>query len=183
MSGTPDMNPEEWERVLVDRLSGAVPVARRFWEEVSRLDVNRTGVFPIPYAGETGMMMRITRAASMSPIKGIQAFPFMPADELRLSGVPGGYKRMIKKVCGEEMEIDGMKVIEVENCRNTYVRGTVLACIPPDRLNLRWERLMYLTRDDAWALARGEVPKGVRLKANKWVKDMLKEKKKWEGNR
>ena len=147
------------------------------------MDMNRTGSFPLPYADGTGMMVRMTRTADKSPIKGIQAFPFMPADELRISAVPGGYKRMVKKVCGEEMEIDGMKIIEIENCRNTYTRGTVLAFIPPERLALRWERWMYIARDDAWALSRGVVPKAIQTKANKWVKGFLKEKKKWEGSR
>lgn len=180
---TPDLNRDAWERVLVDRLQHLVPVAERFWANVANIDVNRTGSFPLPGEEDSKMMVRITRAASKSPIKGIQAFPFLPADELRVSLVPGGYKRMIKKVLGEEMELDGMKILEVENCRNTYTRGTVIAFIPPERLETRWERWMYLTRDDAWALARGAVPKGIQIKANKWVKDYIREKKKWAESR
>lgn len=179
--GTPELNLDAWERVLVDRLQDAIPIAKRFWAEVKNLDVTRTGVFPLSYAGETGVMVRITRAASKSPIRGIQAFPFLPADELKIATVPGGYKRMVKKVCKDSMELDGIKIIEIENCRNTYTRGTVLALIPPERLNDRWERWMYITRDDAWALSRGEVPADIKKKSKKWIKEMLEERDKWAG--
>ena len=179
---TPDLDTDAWERVLVDRLKHLVPVAERFWANVSSLEVNRTGSFPLQGEESSKMMVRITRAASKSPIKGIQAFPFLPADELRISLVPGGYKRMIKKVLGEEMELDGMKILEIENCRNTYTRGTVIAFIPPERLKARWERWMYVSLDDAWALSRGEVPDAIQHKAEKWVKEIVMEKKKWAGS-
>ena len=40
---------------------------------------------------------------------------------------------------------------------------------------------MYITRDDAWALSRGEVPDDIKKKSKKWIKEMLEERDKWAG--
>lgn len=179
---TPILDKDAWERVMVDRFSDALPVAKKFWSEVEKYNIYKTGTFPLPYANGTGMMVRITRVSNLSPIQGIQAFPFLPADELRISDVPGGYKKMVKKVCGNNMELDGMRIVVLDNQTNAYTMGTMIAFVPPERLKVRWERWMYISMDECWALARGEVPKAVRIRAKKMVNEVYKENKRWREN-
>ena len=90
-----------WEYVLMQRLSPYIPYARRWWCEVETLAPFDTGIYAIEYYNEQlpGMYYRFTRTAVRSPIRGIQAFPFVVAAYLQLTGIKGGSTKFIQTVC------------------------------------------------------------------------------------
>lgn len=167
---------EQWERVLYDRIINLIPIAKEFWDNINDLDFYRTGSYPIPGYEKESMMYRITRTADRSPIKGIQAFPFVPSANLMISDK--GLKQMIKRVCGSDMVVEGMKLVEIDKCHFTYARKQVIAFIPVERLNKRWERWMYVSMYDAYKLSVGIVTDEIQKKAKRMLANHFRDDEK-----
>ena len=71
-----------WEYVVATKLQPYLPAVRRWWEGYETMKVMSTGVFPIEYEDiecPPGLSMRMTSTAVRSPIKHVQAFPFVPS--------------------------------------------------------------------------------------------------------
>ena len=94
-----------WEFILRERLARYIPVVREWWSKVSDLEVDGTGIYPIT-DDPPGLMYRMTKSTSKSPIKNVQVFPFVPSAYLQIKGVAGGSTKMCERVCAKGLIMD-----------------------------------------------------------------------------
>lgn len=163
-----------WEYTLASKLMPYLPAIRRWWSEYDQLKIMGTGVFPIQYDDvecPSGLNMRVTSTPVRSPIKNVQAFPFVPSALLQITGVPGGVNRMIERVCEQGFELEEFIVIEKHNLPSTYHSGQFLAIIPKDVYNGSKElgKYVYLTVQELAALANGECKTSVKWKCLRYL--------------
>jgi hypothetical protein len=154
-----------WENVLQIRLTPYIEPAREWWKKLPDMVFDTTGTYELN--GPPGFMMRFTRTAVRSPIKGIQAFPFVPTAFLQLSGVQGGVVKMIERVCMRGVKIEEFTIVEKNNLPSTYNSGQIVAFIPSElledsKLIGQW---IYFTHYELEALVHGEIPNTVTQKA------------------
>lgn len=160
----PGVDDPIWDYVLEQRLRPYIPIAREWWDNVDTYEVINTGVTEL----KNGLYIRVTRAAARSPIKGIQAFPFIPTARLQIIGVQGGSSKMVERVCMDgKLKIEEFTIVCKSNLPSTFNSGQFVAFIPTavyDNVNLlgRW---IYITHDEAIQLASGFTPKTVIHKA------------------
>lgn len=169
-----EINDDEWEEVIIGRLMPYLPSIRRFWEGYGETRFVETGMFPLSYgdlATPAGLMVRTTATPARSPVKGVQAFPFVPARYLRLVSVPGGAAKMLQRVCANGIEHEELVIIERHNMAGTYQRGEIVCAIPKDVMSgaRSLGRFVYLTRAEAASLRRGVVEDTLRAKSSRWV--------------
>ena len=154
-----------WDYVLQTRLMPYIPFAREWWSKVEDLVVHNTGIYDL--TGPPGFRYRFTRVAARSPIKGIQAFPFVPTAYLQISGVQGGSTKMVDRVClDNKFTIDEFTIVCKSNLPSTVQQGQFIAFIPT-RLISKIENLglwLYLKREELEALGRGIILESVKLK-------------------
>jgi hypothetical protein len=145
----PGLDDPIWPYLIQTRLEPYIEPARAWWDHVADLAVADTGVYALE--GPPGFMMRFTRTAIRSPIRGIQAFPFVLAGFLQLSGIQGGSTKMLTRMCASyKLKIEEFTIIEKHNLPSTYNSGQFLAFIPTD-LILGLKELgtwIYFTRDE-----------------------------------
>lgn len=156
-----------WEYTLVSRLTPYIEAVRDWWSEYDKLDLRSTCVYPIE--GEDvppGLMARLTNTPARSPVKGVQAFPFVPTSYLNLTGIAGGYMKMIERVCAKGLTLEEFKVIEKHNLPSTYHRGQILIFVPvrvlEDTESLG--RFVHVTKSEALMMLHGEVPPSMTYK-------------------
>lgn len=162
-----------WEFTLNSKLAPYIPAAREFWNNIESVEVNCTGVFPI--TGESippGLMYRVTNTPVRSPIKHIQAFPFVPTAYLNIVGIPGGYNKMIQRVCYDrQFKIDEFTIIEKSNLPSTYHSGPFVAFVPTAMLDNvqvmgKW---VYMTLPEMMAIMEGVIPSSIKYKLGKYI--------------
>lgn len=167
-----------WEYVLATKIQPYIPAAKKWWDKYDKLEIKGTGVFDYEYDVvedknvPPGLMIRVTSTPVRSPIKNVQAFPFVPAAYLQISGVPGGVNRMIERVCKDGLEIDGVTIVEKHNLPSTYHKGQILAFIPTDVLagSYKLGKYMYLTLVELVQMSRGNLPQSVITKCYQYAK-------------
>lgn len=164
-----------WEYVLVAKLKPYIPAVRKWWEEYEKMQISSTGVFPIDYADvETppGLFMRMTSTAVRSPIKHVQAFPFVPSSYLQITGVPGGVNRMIERVCHNNLTLEEFTIIEKHNLPSTYQKGQLLCFVPTATLNNTADmgKYVYMTVLELCSMAKGVLPQSVQAKCYQYIK-------------
>jgi hypothetical protein len=159
-----------WPFILKQRLEPYLVYIRKWWASVEELTPFDTGVFPIEYSVDqpAGLFYRFTRASVRSPVRGIQAFPFVIAASLQISGVRGGSTKLVQWLLGnDDFTMDEFMLIELHNLPSIFNQSQAIAFIPIDmyietRLLGKW---IYLTMDEISSLIRGEVTASVRQKA------------------
>jgi hypothetical protein len=131
----PGLDDPVWEYLLRTRLEPYIEPARKWWTEVDMLEPADTGVYPIK-DGPPGFMLRFTRTAIRSPIRGIQAFPFVPSAYLQLTGIQGGSVKMVERLCQDNTFImDEFTIVVKTNLPSTYNQGQILCFIPTELLH------------------------------------------------
>lgn len=164
-----------WEYMLATKLMPYLPAVRKWWEDYDKMQVSSTGVFPISYEDievPPGLYMRMTSTAVRSPIKHVQAFPFVPSAYLQIAGVPGGVNRMIERVCKEDWKLEEFTIIEKHNLPSTYHKGQIL-CFVPTKILTNVDQLgkyMYMTVVELCAMAQGKLPQSVQAKCYQYIK-------------
>ena len=163
-----------WEYVLVSKIQPYIPAVKHWWDNYENMKIMSTGVYPIEYDDiETppGLFFRMTNTPVRSPIKNVQAFPFIAASYLQIMGVPGGVTRMIERVCQKGLEIEGFKIVEKHNLPSSYQRGQLICIVPVDIYNNAKElgKYVYLTVQEMSALAQGKVLTSVTYKCNRYL--------------
>jgi hypothetical protein len=151
----PGYDDPVWDYFLRSRLQMYIEPARKWWAAITELEPKTTGVYSIK-DGPPGFAYRFTRIAARSPIKGIQAFPFVPASYLYLTGVQGGAIRMVERLCRDNTFIvDEFTVVYKGNLPSTYNRGQFLAFIPTALLETTEDLgiWLYLTHKEIRDLA------------------------------
>lgn len=163
-----------WEYVLVRTLKPYIPAVQRWWKEYKYMKIKGTGVQPIQYDTvecPNGLSMRMTSTPVRSPIKGVQAFPFVPTAYLNITGVPGGVIKMVERVCQKGLEIDGFVVLEKHNLPSTYNKGQFVAFVPRDVLDSTEDlgKYVYLTTAELIQLAQGICPRSIVGKCSQYL--------------
>lgn len=162
-----------WEYVLNSKLAQYMPAVRKFWENVTEIEISGTGVYPV--TGDDvppGLMYRVTNTPVRSPIKHIQVFPFVPVVYLQITNVAGGANRMVSRVCADNrFTIDEFTIIEKSNLPSTYHQGQFVAFVPTDVLNGvkglgKW---VYLTAPEMLALMQDKVTRSIKQKLIKYI--------------
>lgn len=164
-----------WEYVVATKLQPYLPAVRRWWKGYETMKVMSTGVFPIEYEDiecPPGLSMRMTSTAVRSPIKHVQAFPFVPSAFLQISGVPGGVNRMIEHVCQNGLVLEEFTIIEKHNLPSTYHKGQLLCFVPTKLLEGQKEmgKYVYLTVLELCQMAKGKLPQSVQAKCYQYIK-------------
>jgi hypothetical protein len=159
-----------WIVVINDRLAPYIPYARRWWSEIAELAPTDTGIYAIDYdeAQPPGMMYRFTRTAIRSPIRGVQAFPFIRAGSLQITGVKGGSTKLIQSICLDgKFKIDEFTIVEIHNLPSTFNQGQLLAFVPTEILEGTKElgRWLYFTQDEISLLMQGNTCNAIIRKA------------------
>ena len=162
-----DYDDPIWEYTLASRLSPYLEAVRDWWDKYDKLDLSTTCVRPIE--GDDvppGLMERMTNTPARSPVKGVQAFPFVPTAYLNVSGVSGGYIKMIERVCDKGFKLEEFTIIEKHNLPSTYHRGQIVIFVPTKVLDdtSKLGRFVHITKTEANLLLMGEVPPSVRYK-------------------
>lgn len=162
----PGLDDPIWPYILTQRLSPYIPKVREWWTNVESYAVNDTGIYELYDENAPGLMIRFTRTAKRSPVKGIQAFPFVCTGYLQLSGVQGGANKMIERVCMKGLTIDEFTIVEKHNLPSTFQQGQFVAFIPTDLLKdtTKLGIWLYLTPSEMKALASDAVVDTVKQK-------------------
>lgn len=167
------INDPIWEYTLNAKLSVYLPFVRKFWENISDIEITGTGVYPITYDGvPNGLYYRVTNTPVRSPIKNVQVFPFVPTSYLNLTNVAGGAVRMVSRVCeNNKFIMDEFTIIEKSNLPSTYHQGQFVAFVPTAYLNSakslgKW---VYLTVNEMSLICQGAVPHSVKCKLIKYI--------------
>lgn len=162
----PGLDDPIWPYILTQRLSPYIPKVREWWTNVESYTVNDTGIYELYDENAPGLMVRFTRTAKRSPVKGIQAFPFVCTGYLQLSGVQGGANKMIERVCMKGLTIDEFTIVEKHNLPSTFQQGQFVAFIPTDLLKdtTKLGIWLYLTPSEMKALASNVVVDTVKQK-------------------
>jgi hypothetical protein len=164
-----------WEYVVATKLQPYLPAVRRWWENYDKMQITSTGVFPIDYDDiecPPGLMMRMTSTAVRSPIKHVQAFPFVPSSFLQIAGVVGGVNRMIERVCHKGLTIEEFTIIEKHNLPSSYQRGQLLCFVPSKVLEgtVDLGKYVYMTVLELCSMAKGKLPQSVQAKCYQYIK-------------
>jgi hypothetical protein len=125
----PGVTDPIWEYLLQSRLAPYIPYVREWWANLDSINVTDTGISELE--GPPGFMMRFTRTPIRSPIKGIQAFPFVLTGYLQITGIQGGVVKMIERVCMDrKCQIDEFTIVEKHNLPSLFSNGQFVAFIP-----------------------------------------------------
>ena len=169
------LNDPYWEYVLVTRLMPYIPAIRRWWSEYSEHEYTGTGIEPIVYDDiecPPGLSVRFTYTGARSPIKNIQAFPFVPTSLLQITGIAGGTSKMVERLCSKrDFKIEEFVLIEKHNLPSTFQQGQFVAFVPEDVLEGLKEcgKFVYLTRLEICKLMSLDLPDSVKLKLQKYI--------------
>ena len=163
-----------WEYVLASKLSPYLEAVRKFWDNITDIEIKGTGVHDVSaeYNPPAGLMYRVTNTPVRSPIKGIQVFPFVPTSFLQISGIPGGVCKMIQRVCADnKFTMEEFTLIEKSNLPSTYHQGQFIAFIPTAILeeNAFSGKWVYMTKDEMVSVMQGLVPLSVQNKIIKYL--------------
>lgn len=162
----PGIDDPVWTYLLKTRLDPYIPHVRQWWQNVENFTVHDTGIINIPNS-PPGLQVRFTRTAVRSPIKGVQAFPFVPAAYLQITGVQGGSTKMIARVCdNNQFTIDEFTIICKSHLPSTFQQGQFLAFVPTEILEdtTLLGQWFYLNAKELADMVRGTVPESVRQK-------------------
>ena len=166
-----------WEYCVATKVQPYITAVKKWWEQYEKMDVRGTGVFEfecedVDLNAVPGLMVRITSTAVRSPIKNIQAFPFVPTSYLQIAGVPGGVNRMIERVCKKGLSIDGIKLVEKHNLPSTYQKGQFIAFVPESVYegSQKMGKYVYMTLQELCAMAKGTLPQSVICKCYQYIK-------------
>lgn len=163
-----------WEYVLATKLQPYLPAVKKFWEDYDKIDIKSTGVYPINYEGiETppGLFFRMTNTPVRSPIKHVQAFPYVQAAFLQITGVVGGVNKMIERVCYDNrFVLEDFVIIEKHNLPSTYQNGQLLAFVPKKVLEgaEALGKFVYLTLPELCSIAQSKLPASVIQKCARY---------------
>lgn len=149
------MTEKDWtelERVFYVRLNEVLPDAKAFWNTEQGLDVSEPGVHK--FRGK--VMYIIYPKVKKSPIKYVQAFPFVPLKDLGIFGNARNIAPMCSAIVGGGLEVDGMEVRLLKDGSNNY-RMSSLAFIPKDVMDRQLSRWLHLREEDVRQLSRGFV--------------------------
>lgn len=163
-----------WEYVLVSKIQPYLESIRRWWADYDKMQITSTGVLPISYDDlETppGLFMRMTNTPVRSPIKGVQAFPFIVSAYLQITGVQGGTVKMIERLCYEGLQLEEFTLIEKHNLPSTYQKGQLICVVPTQVLENTRElgKYVYLTAPELCALAQGHVLSSILGKCKQYL--------------
>ena len=162
----PGVTDPIWDALLESRLRPYVPAVRRWWETCDEFTPLDTGSYAVNDA-PPGLFARFTRTPVRSPIKGVQAFPYVPTGFLQISGVQGGAIKMIDRLCMDgAFKLDEFTIVVKGNLPATYTQGQILAFIPTlvyeDRTAIgKW---VYLTNNEMLEMIVGTIPLSVGAK-------------------
>ncbi|MBP5594547.1 MAG: hypothetical protein J6Y02_04130 [Pseudobutyrivibrio sp.] len=172
-----DSNQDDpiWEYVVVTKLQPYIAAVRHWWELYDKMQIVSTGVFPVEYDDiecPPGLMMRMTNTAVRSPIKHVQAFPFVPSSYLQIAGVSGGVNRMIERVCQKGLTIEEFTIVEKHNLPSSYQKGQILCFVPTDILAGTKDlgKYVYMTVLELCSMAKGKLPQSVQAKCYQYIK-------------
>lgn len=163
VKGRPGLDDPIWGYLLETRLLPYLPYVREWWANIENFTVEGTGTMLVPDA-PPGLSIRFTRTAVRSPIKGVQAFPFVPAAYLQITGVQGGSTKMIARVCADNLfKMEEFTIVCKSHLPSTYQQGQFLAFIPTEILEDtsllgQW---FYLNHAELAEMVRGKVPESV----------------------
>jgi hypothetical protein len=150
----PGLDDPIWEYVLLDSLKKYIPKVREWWNDYETMDIQETGVVELD-SSLPGLMARFTRAASRSPVKGIQAFPFIPTAFLQLRNIQGGANKMVERIASRGLSIDEFLIVCKSNCPSTYYGGQIICFIPKRIFEEReFGKWIYFTRSQLQEIAR-----------------------------
>lgn len=152
-----EKNWTEIERVFYARVCDVMSDAKAFWEIEHGLDVSEPGVHR--FRGK--VMYIIYPKVKKSPIKYVQAFPFVPLKDLGLSIKANKTASVCSAIVGGGLEIDGMEVRLLKDGANNYRLG-FLAFIPKDIMDRQLSRWLHLREEDVRQLSRGFVSYYIR---------------------
>ena len=163
-----------WEYVLATKLKPYLEAVKYWWDHYENVHVTGTGVFPLECGDievPPGLMIRVTSTAVRSPIKHVQAFPFVPTSYLQIAGVSGGVNKMVERVCQAGFELEGLSIIEKHNLPSTYHKGQIICFVPKDVLEgtKKLGKFVYMTLVELQAIAKGNLPESVVAKCYQYV--------------
>jgi hypothetical protein len=162
----PGLDDPIWEHVLKQRLLPYLDTVREWWKGVEDFSMIDTGMMELE-CETPGLYVRFTRTAIRSPIRGIQAFPFVPTARLQISGIQGGSTKMIDRVClNNKMKIDEFTIICKSNLPSTFNASQFVAFIPTELLESKMLGIwLYFTQEELSLLAQGKTNEAIRHKA------------------
>ena len=163
-----------WEYVLVSKVQPYIESIRRWWTDYDKMQVTSTGVLPINYddlGTPPGLFMRMTNTPVRSPIKGVQAFPFIASSYLQITGVQGGVVKMIERLCCNGLQFEEFTLIEKHNLPSTYQKGQLICFVPTQVLENTHKlgKYVYLTTPELCALAQGHILPSVSGKCKQYL--------------
>ncbi len=158
------------DTVVRERLQPYLPIVRRWWAELPDLVPPDTGIYTIEYDEDQppGIFYRFTRTAIRSPIKGIQAFPFVVAGYLQITGVRGGSTKLIQRMMMQrDFILDEFTCLELHNLPSTFNQGQLIAFVPTELFldTAHLGKWIYLTTEEISDLIRGVISESVMVKA------------------
>jgi hypothetical protein len=165
----PEIDDPLWPYILTERLKPYMPYVNYWWKHLDLHKFYNTGITELNAPDAPGLCVRFTRTALRSPIKGVQAFPFVGTAYLQLANIRGGACKMVERVCMDgKLSISGYTIIEKHNLPSILSQGQWIAFVPTYILvdiehNIgQW---IYVTQPELSKLVNGIVPLSIKNKA------------------
>lgn len=150
----PSIDDPVYDAVLRGKLVPYIKAAKEWWAHKADVVTTESGSFALE--GPPGWTMKIARIPQHSPIKGVQAFPFVGTPALQLTHAAGGVRHMVQRVIGNGITIDGIVCLVRMNLTSTNQAGQFIAFVPEDELrNAPSGRWIYFTPEEMMELTTG----------------------------
>jgi hypothetical protein len=165
-SDRPGLDDPLWEHVLRSRLMPYIPSVLKWWDNINdSITTIFTGITPIEGA-PPGLMAKFTKSPKKSPIKNVQAFPFVPTAFLQINGIQGGVNKMVERICTKGFVIEGLEIVCKSHLPATYLQGQIIAFIPQAIMDniITMGQWIYMTREEMVTVAEAMVPETLRTK-------------------
>jgi hypothetical protein len=156
-----DLDPV-YEYVFQNKMEPYIAWAKEWWKTWQEKTYFETGTYPPGDGAPRGLFIRFSRTLAHSPVRGVQAFPYVSVPYLNLHHVPGGIRRFVDELCHSGFTLHGMVLIERRYLHGTERNGQFI-CIVPQELFTELDgrmvkgRYVWLSGDDILTIASGVI--------------------------
>lgn len=163
------MIDEVYGYMLQAQLEPYLEKAKEWWDNYDIKEFTHTGSFPIE-DGPNGMFIRFYRTPKQSPIKGIQAFPYVISNVIDIPKVPGGIRKFIHNTCAKGYTIRDFTLIEKMYLHGTERSGQFICIIPNDKYIVGCEgRFVWVSDGDIHDISSGFITKKIKDKFMRYL--------------
>ena len=152
-----------YEYLFMEKIEPFVERARMWWDGYEKEVFYGSGTYPLLNSPD-GLYIRFYRTPAHSPIKGIQAFPYVTTQYIDIQRVPGGLRKFLHQLCLSGYKYKEFTLIEKMYLHGTERSGQFICIVPTNMLSVKnsMGRYVWMTPDDISNISLGIVTEKMR---------------------